>query len=816
MLTTGFNANSITIDQIRKILIAHDVDFTGCSRKADYVRVFNENIAPRATELRSQVQGVIANSAGIVDAPARRRTRSRSPAKASPTKAPASPRKTTRKKVKEEDKEAVAKEHTPEGLALGPPTTEVKEPASPRKRTKKTLSKKVVEPSATEDEVPDLKPNDAAITFTPKPRGRKKERDDVAMGEQTPSPRKRTAKKEKTEVKTEVKAEDKGEVQDEEMKEVTEEKTSGIQQETSPFSDKNVFQSSSPSAKKRSGTEREQESLASPSQKRRKTKTDENKGTTPQTKKITKDDEQKYTTPRSSMTGATPMRHFVSFPSTPEDDQFATPEQQLKQAPVPQTAPFNRVSEFQDHTFQAAASERKPKKRQSFMPNLSELRMSNEFRQLADQAKSPRRSLNFEPVSTASELVQEVEAKEAQDEKLEDQVQDLTRLEKEVDSELEKIADEREKVEQEKKRKQINWRRAFERVLGLIVVGLIGTYLWWWCQERIEVGYCNVGFVSDDHYTPNEDASLQDQILDIVSPKCVPCPNHATCYPHFKLVCDEDFLYMDHPLSFGGRIPLVPSCVPDTEKQRRVMVLVNKALDVLRQLNADWECGTSTKPATVDRDELKQMISEMKAETLSDEEFDDLWNHAIRDIEAADDVIVDKVRQSVKGYAKPGEETTDIITTKTLVRSTSLANISFSCRCRLAIRASVERHRGTIGLILTAIVAVVGGRYWLKMRMAYNKMIQGFVQEALRQLIQQQELSDNDTKGVTPRYVASAHLRDAALAGETSQKRKEMLWKQVQRVIESNSNIRVRQLEVHGEIMKVWEWIGPSSEVAKE
>lgn len=98
-------------------------------------------------------------------------------------------------------------------------------------------------------------------------------------------------------------------------------------------------------------------------------------------------------------------------------------------------------------------------------------------------------------------------------------------------------------------------------------------------------------------------------------------------------------------------------------------------------------------------------------------------------------------------------------------------------------------------------------------------MIQGFVQEALRQLIQQQELSDNDTKGVTPRYVASAHLRDAALAGETSQKRREMLWKQVQRVIESNSNIRVRQLEVHGEIMKVWEWIGPSSsssEVAKE
>lgn len=652
MLTTGFNANSITIDQIRKILIAHDVDFTGCSRKADYVRVFNENIAPRASELRSQVQGVIANSAGIVDAPARRRTRSRSPAKASPTKAaPASPRKTTRKKVKDEDKEAAAKEHTPEELTLGPPTTEVKEPASPRKRTKKTLSKKVVEPSATEDEVPDLKPNDAAITFTPKPRGRKKDRDDVAMGEQTPSPRKRTVKKEKTEVKAEVKTEEKGEVKDETMKEVTEETTTaGLKQETSPFSDKNVFQSSSPSAKKRSETEREQESLASPSQKRRKRNTDENKSTTtPQAKNITKDDEQqKYATPRSSLTGGTPMRHFVSFPSTPEDDHFATPEQQqARQAPVPQTAPFQRVSEFQDHTFQTATSERKPKKRQSFMPNLSELRMSNEFRQLADQAKSPRRSLNFEPVSTAPEPVQEPEATEAKetkeandDEKVEGHQQDLTRLEKEVDSELEKIAGEREKAEQEKKRKQINWTRAFERLLGLIVVGLIGTYLWWWCQQRIEVGYCNVGFVSDDHYTPNEDASLQDQILDIVSPKCVPCPNHATCYPHFKLVCDEDFLYMDHPLSFGGRIPLVPSCVPDTEKQRRVMVLVNKALDVLRQLNAEGECGTSTKPATVDRDELKQMISEMKAETLSDEEFDDLWNHAIRDIEAADDVIV--------------------------------------------------------------------------------------------------------------------------------------------------------------------------------
>lgn len=80
----------------------------------------------------------------------------------------------------------------------------------------------------------------------------------------------------------------------------------------------------------------------------------------------------------------------------------------------------------------------------------------------------------------------------------------------------------------------------------------------------------------------------------------------------------------------------------------------------------------------------------------------------------------------------------------------------------------------------------------------------------ISQLQQQQKSSEEDTKGLIPRHLAAAHLRDSNLL-DLKGKRKEKVWKDVEKVVETNSNVRVRQIEVHGEIMKVWEWVSPTS-----
>lgn len=59
--------------------------------------------------------------------------------------------------------------------------------------------------------------------------------------------------------------------------------------------------------------------------------------------------------------------------------------------------------------------------------------------------------------------------------------------------------------------------------------------------------------------------------------------------------------------------------------------------------------------------------------------------------------------------------------------------------------------------------------------------------------------------------LAPLHLRDLVLQHEHSPARRQRLWSQVEKVVESNSNVRALQVERSGEEMRVWEWVGVSS-----
>lgn len=62
-------------------------------------------------------------------------------------------------------------------------------------------------------------------------------------------------------------------------------------------------------------------------------------------------------------------------------------------------------------------------------------------------------------------------------------------------------------------------------------------------------------------------------------------------------------------------------------------------------------------------------------------------------------------------------------------------------------------------------------------------------------------------------YLSVVQLRDTLLADEVNLVKRNKIWNKVIRKIESdNTNVTSKLLEVHGEIMKCLEWIGPVDE----
>lgn len=66
-------------------------------------------------------------------------------------------------------------------------------------------------------------------------------------------------------------------------------------------------------------------------------------------------------------------------------------------------------------------------------------------------------------------------------------------------------------------------------------------------------------------------------------------------------------------------------------------------------------------------------------------------------------------------------------------------------------------------------------------------------------------------QGTAPEpWISVGQLRDDVLRAELSFSDRERVWKGVREVVEGNSNVRTNVREGrHGEVSKVWEWIGP-------
>jgi Man1-Src1p-C-terminal domain len=188
--------------------------------------------------------------------------------------------------------------------------------------------------------------------------------------------------------------------------------------------------------------------------------------------------------------------------------------------------------------------------------------------------------------------------------------------------------------------------------LYCFIVILAGFYIMFWRQEKFVVGFCGVpqsertshpfvltpasmADLVNEHY-PND---WRSTFFNAIRPSCTPCPPHAQCLPDLEMRCNEDFIYKPHPFRLNDLLPLAGECIPDTEKQRRIAIVAERALGLLHDKAARVECDDEKTLGIMERD-IKAELLKYKSGSLSDEEFDALFEAAIGEVERRDEVTV--------------------------------------------------------------------------------------------------------------------------------------------------------------------------------
>ncbi|KAF1979534.1 sister chromatid separation protein-like protein [Bimuria novae-zelandiae CBS 107.79] len=342
-------------------------------------------------------------------------------------------------------------------------------------------------------------------------------------------------------------------------------------------------------------------------------------------------------------------------------------------------------------------------------------------------------------------------------------------------------------------RKTANTVQAFLLTFFATILAVLGGV---WREEKFAIGFCNTGSVVPTAIAGVEIPEFATGLL----PQCEPCPPHAYCYPRLQVECEKDFIKKYHPLSFGGVLPLPPTCEPDTEKTQKVTQIANHAVQNLRKRRAQYECGEEDAQGNVVQSpeisvaDLKQSLLAKKGKSLSNEEFEDLFAKAVGEIPARQEIV----------------ETSDGTTGERRLASTSLAELTLSCSIRRSVRESVERHLLQIVGLVLFLASGAYGRYAIMAHRATEARAKQLASDVFDRLANQAALAHQEPGAYQDRGLSMNQLRDDVLRTEFSSSRRINLWKRVQKKVEHNSNIRAAVREgASGDVTRMWEWIGP-------
>lgn len=185
--------------------------------------------------------------------------------------------------------------------------------------------------------------------------------------------------------------------------------------------------------------------------------------------------------------------------------------------------------------------------------------------------------------------------------------------------------------------------------VSLISIGLFG---YWYREQQYLVGYCGHEITQPTIPQTIDTSPILLQIGNYLDenfkPKCIKCPAHARCFENLQIGCYEDFVeykpwYFDY-LPILNRTTKI--CIPDTKKAEKIEIMIDVALDFLRSKNADKNCGRSLPSdleAGLEVNELHDLLLSMKAPYITTEEFEELWQRSLIELEKEPEIIVRQV-----------------------------------------------------------------------------------------------------------------------------------------------------------------------------
>ncbi|GAA5868312.1 hypothetical protein JCM3774_001002 [Rhodotorula dairenensis] len=360
---------------------------------------------------------------------------------------------------------------------------------------------------------------------------------------------------------------------------------------------------------------------------------------------------------------------------------------------------------------------------------------------------------------------------------------------------------------------------AWSRVGRWILLGFSIAYVLWWREEKLAAGFCDTGSRSNALVASRRTSlaaglpQLPASVLGVADrlhlrPTCTPCPQHSHCANGNFVGCTLDYVPRQSPLRLGGLLPIPPKCVPDTEKLMMVAMQASKASRLLRQRRGEVICKGMERMRRKEGNEEARVFG-LQAEALlaalrsenercgrpyDEDVLEEVNRLALRDLEAHGEVKV----------WRNGDE---------YWFATETAEMPMSCRVRLAAIRALKRHKAHIATVVAVVAVVLWARHKLRSRRTDAELVRHLVQVALRQLQQQERSHYADPVHVPFPHVVPSHLRDLILQDEHSPRRRAELWKQVEKIVEGNANVRVADVEQYGEEMRGWLWTGPSGRI---
>lgn len=363
----------------------------------------------------------------------------------------------------------------------------------------------------------------------------------------------------------------------------------------------------------------------------------------------------------------------------------------------------------------------------------------------------------------------------------------LTQLQNEFELENSRIELESEKVLEmiNTKEKFKHYKYQFIRiglawVSAIFLAGMFTIYR----QERIRVGFCG-------HEIRNN-SSFVNKLFNLHL-ACVKCPEHSTCYPNSELACLPGYI-LSQPLagSLWGILPTFNKCILDSSKVRKINHILKYVINLLAQRNADYKCGEgSDEEVGLDWAQITEMVDQKLMIDTTDQYYPYYWNKV---------KLILTTRTDIKFNSTDDD--------KPLIRSLSLSRLSFKCRLRKVVIAILLKYKMYLMSIVAISFSLAYVFYKVNQLQTKKELFRSIEKEIINKL--QKQALDSRTSKLHPKkpYMVKIQLRDyymPQLETLSAPNRREV-WNKVVKAIESNSNVNSSDVEVNGDIMRVWTW----------